>query len=279
MSLSHSTWPVVLINYNLPPWLSMKPEYFMLSLLIPGPKSPGNDIDIYMQPLIDELKELWESGAETYDAFHKQTIRMHAALMGTINDFPAYSMLSGWHTKGHYACPCCNHDVTPLYLKHSKKNYYTNTHRFLDINHPWRQDAKSFDGKIEDRCAPQPLSGKEVLQELEHFVNDFGKTKKPGGGDGHWKKRSKLFELPYWADFACRHNLDVMHTEKNVFDNVIGILLDIPGKTKDHHKARLDLMEMGIKPHLHPYLSDDGQQLLIPPASFTMGNAEKRSFS
>lgn len=29
MSISHSTWPVVLINYNLPPWLSIKPEYFM----------------------------------------------------------------------------------------------------------------------------------------------------------------------------------------------------------------------------------------------------------
>ncbi|XP_074301497.1 uncharacterized protein LOC141632891 [Silene latifolia] len=40
MSVAHSTWPVVLINYNLPPWMFMKPEYFMLSLLIPGPEGP-----------------------------------------------------------------------------------------------------------------------------------------------------------------------------------------------------------------------------------------------
>ena len=36
----------------------MKQTLFMLSLLIPSPIAPGNDIDIYLQPLIDELNEL-----------------------------------------------------------------------------------------------------------------------------------------------------------------------------------------------------------------------------
>jgi hypothetical protein len=40
MSISHSTWPVLTVAYNLPPWLCMKPEFTMLSLLIPGPQSP-----------------------------------------------------------------------------------------------------------------------------------------------------------------------------------------------------------------------------------------------
>jgi len=57
----------------------------------------------------------------------------------------------------------------------------------------------------------------------------------------HGKKGHMFFELPYWEN-KCRHNLDVMHIEKkNICDNVIGTLLDIPGKTKDHTKARLDL--------------------------------------
>ena len=56
MSIAHSTWPVVLIPYNLPPWMCMKQSFFMLSLLILGPTAPGNDIDIYLQPLIDELQ-------------------------------------------------------------------------------------------------------------------------------------------------------------------------------------------------------------------------------
>nr|GEX92512.1 hypothetical protein [Tanacetum cinerariifolium] len=33
------------------------PEFFMLTLLIPGPKSPGKDIDVYLRPLIEGLKK------------------------------------------------------------------------------------------------------------------------------------------------------------------------------------------------------------------------------
>jgi hypothetical protein len=33
-----------------------------------------------------------------------------------------------------------------------------------------------------------------------------------------------------------RHNLDVMHIEKNVVDNIIGTLLNIKYKTKDNIK-------------------------------------------
>ncbi|XP_057249394.1 uncharacterized protein LOC125495744 [Beta vulgaris subsp. vulgaris] len=277
MSVAHSTWPVVLINYNLPPWLSMKPEYFMLSLSIPGPKSPGNDIDVYLQPLIDELKELWEDGVETYDAFKKQTFQLHAALLGTINDFPAYSMLSGWATKGNYACPSCNHDVRPHYLDHSGKNCYMDHRRLLDMGHPWRNDKKSFNGEVEDRVAPSPLWGTDLLNELKDFVNDFGKRKK-GLSKGKWKKKSVFLELQYWANIKYRHNLNVMHIEKNFFDNIINTLLDVPGKTKDHIKARLDLMDLNIKPHLHPFPSEDGKRLLVPPAPFTMGNVEKDLF-
>jgi len=39
--------------------------------MIPGPQSPGNDIDVYLQSLIQELKDLWEFGVETYDASKK----------------------------------------------------------------------------------------------------------------------------------------------------------------------------------------------------------------
>jgi len=37
MSVSHSTWPVMMVVYNFLPWLCMKLEYTMLSLFIPGP--------------------------------------------------------------------------------------------------------------------------------------------------------------------------------------------------------------------------------------------------
>ena len=46
LSSTYSCWPVMLVTYNLPPWLCMAKENVMLTLLIPGPKQPGNNIDV-----------------------------------------------------------------------------------------------------------------------------------------------------------------------------------------------------------------------------------------
>ncbi|KAA0067845.1 transposase [Cucumis melo var. makuwa] len=50
--------------------------------------------------------------------------------------------------------------------------------------------------------------------------------------------------------------INVMHIEKNVCANLIGILLDIPGKTKDEVKSRLDLVELNIRPELAPQVGE-----------------------
>jgi len=57
--------------------------------------------------------------------------------------------------------------------------------------------------------------------------------------------------LPYWHKLKLRHNLDVMHIEKNILENLIWTILKIAGKTKDTLKARLDLVDLGIKKELH----------------------------
>lgn len=71
MSTSHSTWPVMLVPYNLPPWMSMKQSFMILSLIIQGPSSPRMKIYVYLEPLISELKELWDVGVKTYNATSK----------------------------------------------------------------------------------------------------------------------------------------------------------------------------------------------------------------
>ena len=53
-----------------------------------------------------------------------------------------------------------------------------------------------------------------------------------------------------------------MHIEKNVSDNILGTLMNIKGKTKDTLKARVDLMKMKIRGHLHPELM--GDKLRVP---------------
>ena len=74
--------------------MCMKQPYFMLFLLIPGLFSPRNNIDVYLQSLIKELIELWDTSIQTYDA-KKRKFQLHAALLWTISDFSGYAMLSG----------------------------------------------------------------------------------------------------------------------------------------------------------------------------------------
>ena len=40
----------------------------MLSMMIAGPRQPGNDIDVYLTPLIEDLRKLWVDGVDVYDA-------------------------------------------------------------------------------------------------------------------------------------------------------------------------------------------------------------------
>ena len=120
-------------------------------MIIPGPKAPGNDIDIFFRPLVDELKELFATGVETYDAFREEKFMLRAALLWTINDFPAYGYLSGWSTKGYKACPVCLDETTSLYLNNGHKCCYMGHRRFLPIDHKWRQEKKQFNGEREHR--------------------------------------------------------------------------------------------------------------------------------
>ncbi|CAM8892652.1 unnamed protein product [Rhodiola kirilowii] len=48
-ALSHNTWPIVVMPYNLPPSLCMKKEFNILTMLISGPKSPSKCLNVFMQ--------------------------------------------------------------------------------------------------------------------------------------------------------------------------------------------------------------------------------------
>ncbi|XP_038972262.1 uncharacterized protein LOC120104718 [Phoenix dactylifera] len=91
------------------------------------------------------------------------------------------------------------------------------------------------------------------------------------------EKKEHFFELPYWEYNLLRHNLDVMHIEKNVCDNLIGTMLNLEGKTKDNLKARLDLKDMGIRQELH-LKEQPNDKYFIPPACYTMSTTEKDLF-
>ncbi|XP_051151924.1 uncharacterized protein LOC127265929 [Andrographis paniculata] len=292
MSVSYSIWPVVLVIYNLPPWLCMKQPSFILSTIIDGPHGPGDRIDVFLQPLIDELKELWYDGVRTYDASTKEDFQMRAALLWTISDFPGYGMLSGWPTRGANACPVCGLKTHSRYLKNGHKYSYCGHRRFLPAGHRMRFDKHAFDGSMSFDGKPSRLTGAELLQQLQDMPTEYrtvdliekriaqGSRKRRRGVDGQqqvWKKKSIFFQLPYWSENEVRHNLDLMHIEKNVCENVLYTLLGTKGKTKDNLNTRKDLQLMQIRSSLHPVSGPRGA-IYLPAATYTMSNPEKRIF-
>jgi len=91
--------------YNLPHLLCIKRKYIMLCMMIAGPRQPVNDIDVYLAPLIEDLRKLWEYGVDVWDVNVQQTFTtLCAFVFCTINDFLAYENLSGYSVKGHHAC-------------------------------------------------------------------------------------------------------------------------------------------------------------------------------
>jgi hypothetical protein len=78
-----------------------------------------------------------------------------------------------------------------------------------------------FNSKIDHRDAPEKLLGEEVVHQHDSFEKaPFGranKRKKVKANNWHnWWKKSIFFQLPYWKHLLVRHNLDVMHIEKNI---------------------------------------------------------------
>jgi len=150
-----------------------------------------------------------------FDGFQNVTFDLRAMLFCTINDIPAYMNLSGYNVKCHCACPICEEDTSYVQLKHGRKTIYTRHRHFLTPYHPYPQLKKAPNGSQKHESASIPLTGQQVFELVEHLNTIFGKTqKKDKSKSCIWKKRSILFDLPYWSDLDVRHCIDVMHVEK-----------------------------------------------------------------
>jgi hypothetical protein len=97
-----------------------------------------------------------------------------------------------------------------------------------------------FNGNTERRHPLLHLIGHEVYEMVKNVHVALGKWKMTGKNteeDDIWKKQSIFWELPYWKDLDVYYSLDVMHIKKNVYESLLGTLLNTDGKTRDHEHA------------------------------------------
>jgi hypothetical protein len=136
MNLRYNIWPILLIPYNPPPWICMQQSNIILSVIVPGRKAPGKDMDVYMQLVIDELLVLWEDGVLTHDAYFGKKFRVYDALLLTISDWQGRAVISGESTA---VCSHCLLETCSRRLNHGKKTCFMGHRRFLPANHDYRK--------------------------------------------------------------------------------------------------------------------------------------------
>ena len=130
----------------------------MLFMMISGPRQLENDIDVYLNPLIEDLKKLWDEGVSMFDGYGNETFKFRAMLFCTINDFPTYGNLSGYNVKGHRACLICKEDTSYVQLKHGRKQYIHSASMFSETLSPLSAIEKAFNGSQKHDSAPIPLT-------------------------------------------------------------------------------------------------------------------------
>jgi hypothetical protein len=95
-----------------------------------------------------------------------------------------------------------------------------------------------------------------------------------GYGDQHiWTHKSGLTRLPYYDDLLLPHNIDVMHTEKNVAKALWATIMDILDKSKDNVKARVDLAALCDRPNQEMKPPSGGKTWRRPKAYFVLSRA------
>ena len=163
-----STWPVTLLNYNLPPWLCTKKFFIILTLLIPGKQSVTSEhLDVYLEPLAKELLQLW-GGVSAYDVLKdvgNREFTLRGMLLWTIHDYPGYGAVGGFSHQGYAGCPYCGSDLGVEHSLELGKQTYGGTRRWLDPNHAYRSAEMKdhFNGKMENQSKPHIVSVEEQL--------------------------------------------------------------------------------------------------------------------
>jgi hypothetical protein len=134
-STSYSCLLVFVMPYNLPPNKCLMEGFIFLALVIPGPKEPKKQMNIFLHPLMEELKELWQ-GLDAYDSHLKCRFNLCAAYLWLIHDYLAYDKFVGWCVHGQLNCPVCMDESDAFRLQHGRKVSFFDCHRrFCPLSH------------------------------------------------------------------------------------------------------------------------------------------------
>ena len=127
-------------------------KYIHMSMLIQGPTQPGNDINLYLQLLKEELHTLWtELGVMTWEASTQEYFPMRAALITMVHNYLGYGYVMGQVCHSLFACVRCMDNTAHHQLKEpgSSKPVFMVHQSWLEMDDVWRRRGDLSDGTYE----------------------------------------------------------------------------------------------------------------------------------
>ena len=193
----HSVWPVILVNYNLPPRVRTRRNRILCYGVIPG---TVKNMDSYLIPLRNELSELAE-GVPTLDPWAEEFFWLHVYLILGFGDYPGITKLT--RMKGHNGLhPCRFCEILGIRAE-GGKTYYVPLYRPAGSIDPTNLPMRSHDRFIQQ--------GTEVLEAststmAERLAKDSGIKGVP------------LLSSLNTLNFPLSFSFDFMHL---IFENAI----------------------------------------------------------
>jgi len=149
-------------------------------VLIPGPTATkSGNVDVFLAPVVRDLLKLWEGilVVDISKPVGERQFTLRGMLIWTVNDFPAYGLLSGQQVHGYKGCPLCGLETCAEHARLLRKMIYLGARRFLDAEHPFRRARAAFNNHAKWQIAPDRPTGEEILQwgiEREEFLRAGG---------------------------------------------------------------------------------------------------------
>jgi hypothetical protein len=196
---------------------------------------------------------------------HQDVVMMHLLTKGFMQDYLC------WYAHGELFVP--NESMVERAV--GSTSSASNMHEVGNENsNPYRNMVMDAMRMSEGNASEFPNIEEEPNADTTRFFDLLKDSDEPlwDGCTNHCKLSAvaQVFTIKsnYWKTNLLRHNLDVMHIEKNVFENIFNTVMDVKGKTKDNIKARLDVALFCNRKNME--LVCDGSRVAKPRASFVL---------
>ena len=100
-------WPLIALNFNLPPDIRTQLAHIIPLSIIPGPKAP-KDFNSFLHPFVDECKKL-TAGVWAFDSHQNKTFKLHVYPISVHGDMMAIKYVMNFKgPNGKSPCRACH---------------------------------------------------------------------------------------------------------------------------------------------------------------------------